>query len=156
MSLPEGEDVRQWDVMEWVFQQARYLASPLHHHLLLYLCSHAFYKVDNPESARVGQVLSQRDDYASMQFATGLSKNSVRRALEGLRLSGYVYVEMYPSDRRDNRIVVLWSEEWDEMRAHARAGVKPLPAVFGPRVTEEPMTSKGDVISLADWRDGKK
>lgn len=152
MSVPDDGDVRQWDVLQWAQDQARFL-TPTQTLLLWYLCLNAFYKEDNPEDARVGQVLMARDDYSSMQFYTGLGRRTAQRALESLRLAGYVYVEMYPSNHRANRIVVCWNEGFDSMRERARAGAKALPEAFQPRVVQPYLESVGgEVVDLDAWR----
>lgn len=150
MSLPKGE-VKQWQVLEWALDQARYL-TPTQHHLLLYLCVNAFYSPENPEGAWVGRVLSRRAEQTEIQYRTSLSRKTVYRALGDLQEHAYlIYKPGFGNGYTE--ITIAWTEQFDELRDQIRAGVKPLPDQFRriKRTSKRSMEASADnVISLRD------
>jgi hypothetical protein len=127
-SLSDGE-VRSSDVLRWAQEQAIYLSPPSLHHVLLYLCINAFYKDENREGKKPGNVLTGRTRLRTIQRYTGLSRRTVQRALDGLQDQGYVLVSM-DGGNEPNEIFVAWSEAMDDVRTEVRAGLRDLPKVF--------------------------
>jgi DNA-binding MarR family transcriptional regulator len=123
-SLPSGE-VRQYDVLEWAQEQAKYL-TPTQHHVLLYLCINAWHTPDNNENAPAGMVLSGRTAMSKIQMRTGLSERTVRDALNALQDNGYILRKSKPGNGQ-SVIGVLWQEDHDDIRAEIWAGVRDLP-----------------------------
>lgn len=121
-TLPEG-DVKQWEAIRWVYDQAEHL-TPTRHTVLVYLVAHAYYR------EQVGLVIPARATYVEIQRGTGLGRTTAYNALQGLFHAAYAYVDMAPSDKRENRVKVLWTEYWDRVRDNARRGIKPLPKEF--------------------------
>jgi DNA-binding transcriptional ArsR family regulator len=139
-SLPEGE-VSPREVLEWAQEQAKFL-TPTQTHVLWYLCINAFRKPDNPEDAPVGQVLRGRTPMRKIRLNTGLSERAIRDALNALQNAGYIYRE-FRSGNGTSEILVLWTEDMDDVRTEIRAGVRDLPERFkrasrerSPRIVE--------------------
>lgn len=128
--IAEG-DTTQWEVTEWVWEQAQYM-KPTEHHVLLYLCAHAFYQSDNPEKGEVGQVLRKASYVESMVRGTGLHPNTIRRALVTLQRAAYIQ----RGERNDPNlygqqphvIYIIW--EADDLREKLRMGTRVPPEEF--------------------------
>lgn len=130
--LPNG-DTTSIAVKEWAHDQAAYLG-PLELVLLLVLCHHAFYQVDNREGAPVGQVMHGYSSLPVLAAWTSMSERNVQRMLNSLQTKhGYLIRSPRALDRRPGRlprvIRLFWTREHDAMRASARAGAS-LPDAF--------------------------
>lgn len=130
ITLPDEEDVTQWDVARWVSAQGEHL-SATQMVVLYYLSLNAFYTRDNPEGAKRGEVLYSASSYAAISVGTGLtSHTTIRRALNEMQLKGFVIRETRKEERIPSqspmRIRVLWSEGFEDYREALRNGESEL------------------------------
>jgi hypothetical protein len=126
-------DTNHVEVAAWAHNQAAFIGGN-DLLLLLVLAHHAFYRVDNPESAPVGQVMHGYSSVPVLADWTGLSERTVHRVLESLQVD-YGYLRRLPrhsnakAGRQPRIIRLYWTYEHDAMRAAARAGAS-LPDAF--------------------------
>lgn len=151
MRIPDDGEVKQWQVLEWVQEQARYL-EPTQHHLLMYLCINAFYTPNNPEGGWVGRVLMARSQQPEIQYRTGWSRRTITNSLEALEAQGYItYVP--GRGNRPSEITVMWSETCDDIRDRVRAGTMPLPRQFRREKTTPKWVIAREEEKVVDIRD---
>lgn len=123
VALPDEDDVTQWDVAQWVRTQGEHL-SPTQMTLLYYLSLSAFYSKDNPEDAKVGEVLYAASSYRAISAGTGIRSNTtIREALNSMQEAGFILRDKRTgrgSDHAPLRIRVVWGESFDEYREALR------------------------------------
>ena len=152
MNLPEGENVRSHDTIQWALRQAEYL-TPVQAHVLLYLTASAFYRQDNQEDAQVSQVMRERRKVPAICRYTGLSRKTVQRVLGQLEEADYIisgdrFVNNQPVD-----IFVLWSDFWEQSRVFNREEAKAAmeAPTAPPKRMETPPDDGSNVVYMADW-----
>lgn len=141
-------DTKQWDVMAWAIRQGVWLPGPSHQAVLLYLCANAFYREDNSEGARPGQVMFSASRYEDIMAGTAIrTHDTVRRVLNDLQDRAYVARHVRPGGGHQPLLIrVLWDQSMDEYRERLRAGEADL--LPGLRRGRTVSGNRADVVPL--------